>query len=359
MPETPRGPRPDPNPASGETLNLDLDHNAVYGRIFMSTKVDVSKIAFILNPEKTLKLPINLASEAFLDEERNYDPVVWGLSKHERKQAWKDIISDQGFEHAYSLWSGSVLGSFIQTTDEKRKAVISHFTKKDTGFDQGDIDKLYYKYCNGRSNINEFVTEALKDSSLNFSDVEWLAQNLFGKDSGTVVTRIMEVESSMSTDAPKAFNAIFVGQDKLDRINAPTDGYEKDILGKLSGNFEWPPTGVVTRPRPAQGPSGPGAPTTESTPPEPTPETEDENQPMPARSDIDRVKNPPVPWDTALIYARTKGFNAKLFEEGSSLSTLAQGLMDKTVDPESISDADREALTELQKATFKAAFDYL
>lgn len=258
-------PRPDSSQLNLETLNLNMDSHSVLARFYIAATDDGARMDVVLDPKVDITLDPNSPTQQFLEDPQVYDQITWGLSKLERTSAWREVVKDHGFDYAMDQWKTQLKSSFSLAINDDRKEVIAHFTEKDSGYTDDDMQELYNRYCKDGSNVTRFVKDALELPGINFSEVEWLARKLFGRNTGSAVGKILELESSLEIDEKIAFNLLFGPNDqaKLNRINTPT-GDEENILTLLKEGYlrltpEEKSRIIAAQPTPE--PSNEGAPT--------------------------------------------------------------------------------------------------
>ena len=245
MSGTEQQPKPDAGQPNPETI-LNPNFRAVHGRLYIAATDDhLDTIEVVLDP-KNRDIPFTLKppTEKFISEPQRYNNAVWGLSKMERKATWDSVIQAHGFEYAMDEWNAQVRSSIDLTQIQSRKDLIKHYTGKESGHSPEEIrTTLYDIYCNGTSDVTEFVIEALKIPNVSEEDVKWLAKKLFGSDSAVVATKIMELEKSIENTGELATFELLFGiseQDrkvKFKRINDPLPD-EVELLSKLKAGYD-------------------------------------------------------------------------------------------------------------------------
>lgn len=233
-------PQQPPQTPEGPELKLDLEnYQALYGRLYLSS-TNSEKARSFIDPSKQIDRRETEDNVDFA----GYNQVVSGLSMSERTKTWEG----KSFEKAYAQWSGSLLSSIHLSNSPQRQDVIKHFIGKEySTVTDIDIRSLYDTYCRDGSNVDAFIEKAMENLG-SMEDIEWLAKKLFGKNSGIITRRILELESNLNSNEDKTIQSIFYkdGAINFDRINNPTNE-EKEILESLFQSISKPQGQSPTR----------------------------------------------------------------------------------------------------------------
>lgn len=216
-----------------EILNLP-EYGALYGRFLMASQAKTAgEIANIINPANTT-VEFNLTEDAL--DKRNYNPVFENFSLAERQDQWKDFKPSTEYKTAYDQWRTEFTGFMVNIQDPKRALALKTILARDKeskDFTVDDADQLFNEFCQGKSDIDNFVGRVTA-SPTNLQELlphlAWIASGLFGKDTASqAVARLIELESALRNNKGQVIEVI---NSSKDRINAPIDD-EKKVLSLL------------------------------------------------------------------------------------------------------------------------------
>ncbi len=271
-------PTGEPSP-SPEILDLPK-YVGLYGRILVATKRPDDPDS-VLKPDS----PVGQIPEIKFEDLRDYTPITWNLSATERVEAW----GETPFARAYEDWKTKFTNA-INAAQKRKEAFAIISGKQADQFSKDDTDILYKKLCEGKSDTTEF-TRTVVDNLLGGegkvnpeklqelkTQIEWIAGRLFGKQTASVVARMVEIEASIKNEAQAAIDAII---SKPERINILTPEERKILAPVYKKIVEGPPPGFEVVPvAPLQletlAPAAGGA--------APAPKKEPEPQPAAART---------------------------------------------------------------------------
>jgi len=214
---------------------LDINsYSGLYGRLLLASQSPESEVKNIINPAiKGIIEP----SQITISRERNYNPITQKLSSDERNAAWKGIE----FDEAYAQWRTKLTKSIKSTTDEKIIAAIAAISGKlASEFTVEDADRLYEAFCKGKSNTTAFAQLVVSNIQTNgkadaarikdlSSGIEWLAGGLFGKQTATAVSRIVELETEIVKNPTGVVQKVFSDKERINNLT----GTETKILAHL------------------------------------------------------------------------------------------------------------------------------
>lgn len=218
-------------PKTSEILDVN-GFGGLYGRLLIASQVRESEVSTTINPDMSTMVHL---SGIKVDSARNYNPITQKLSSEERVKAWEGIE----FDEAYKKWREKLTASINTTTDEKRLEAIKTLTGLDPKeFKPENADTLYETFCKGKSsNTTDFaktvVTNFQKDGKADLekitdlsTHIKWFSANLFGKNTATTVSKIIEIEAEIANNPTSVVEEIF---SDIDRVNHLTEK-EKEIL---------------------------------------------------------------------------------------------------------------------------------
>lgn len=258
-----------------EILNLP-EYGALYGR-FLLASLPKANIANIIDPDnKAVEFkdsPSDIDLILGILKEMNYNPVFETFSLAERKKQWEG----RKFSDAYSQWRTEFTGFMQGITDSNRESALKTILandKKAKEFTVDDADSLFKEFCDGKSDITDFIERVVVNLSKDGKDgkidpanlqkllphLQWIVSGLFGKDTASqVVTRLIELESELFVnsrgDSSAGLATLKAVLDKK-RINSPTDD-EKKVLGLLYKSLSVPQAGAPPQPTPPPVPATP------------------------------------------------------------------------------------------------------
>jgi len=327
-----------PNPEN----SLNQENISLYGHLFLAALSDGENIKRALNPEEKLDQgtidTMQVKRLGTADSERKYNPIIKGLSAHERTEKWKG----KNFQDAYSEWSTNLLNSLNQSPSQERKELIGKFFGKDfSEIKNEDVKVLYDQYCRNGSNVDDFVKKAVEGESSGV-EVEWLAKKLFGTKSGETVKKIFEIEVDIKKagsidNALRKANEMF-WQSGLDRFNNPNKE-EEEILKLLFGNFR-----QAQKKTDEDSEGAPPAPATEepsetSTTDTPTP-SENPESTEPKKEEADEKDNGTIPETTTEESNETPAIIVTPTDEAAAKSEDVVQNVDSTEEPTEKTDED-------------------
>lgn len=229
-------------PESQPSTNLEIldfqNYGALYGRFLIASienQADASRASGIIDP--TAQIEFNVTNILPLDQ-RNHNPTFESFSFAERDEQWKEF----SYEDAYQSWRTQFTEAINNIKDEKRIGAFQTILpgKAPSDFTPNDADFLFELFSEDKSDVTEFVgviTRKLGHDSkidpaylkLLIPHFEWLASGLFGRQTASMVSRLVELESELHNNPN---NIISVFSANKDRINTPQD-HERRLLGVL------------------------------------------------------------------------------------------------------------------------------
>ena len=229
------GPTAESIPGKAEILDINR-YGGVYGRLLIASQDP--RADTLINPAEAFDVPGILP----ISEKRDYNPITQGLSSGERAEAWKGIE----FNEAYRQWRTKLTQAVKTTTNEKRiGAIETIFRKPAAEFTEEDADELYNAFCKGKSDTTAYARDiasifqtdgktdlaTIKDLSSGF---EWLASGLFGKQTATIVSRIVELEAAIEDNFAGVVQKVFADKERINNLTSE----ETDIFTKLYTGFK-------------------------------------------------------------------------------------------------------------------------
>lgn len=238
MAEAPTGGDSGP-PETQPVVNLEIldfqNHGAVYGRFLLASQFDQSDAQDIINPVSELRFT---EMDIRPLDQRNHNPTFERFSFAEREAQWQG----KSYDDAYSEWRTQFTDAIKNIKDEKRIGAFQTILpgKSPADFTPNDADDFFEIFSKDKSDVTEFVglitrklgSEGKIDPTylkILLPHFEWLASGLFGKNTASMVTRLIELESELHNNPDSVISAFTANKD---RINTPLD-HERRLLGVL------------------------------------------------------------------------------------------------------------------------------
>ncbi len=229
----------DPKIREPQPEALDLNkYSALYGRFLLASQPSAD-VPTIMNPDPAKPLTVD-ATSAIISPDRDHNRYAEQPSVKERLDAWRKV----DFNDAYAQWESRFKQAINGINGEARfkafQAVLPDIQPAE--FTVDNAEALYNDFCGARSNIDKFAKTVTKnliqqDGKIDsehltaiLPELKWISTMLFGKQAGTVVSRIIALEAEIINNPDNIIATVF----DTARINTLTKE-EKDILAYLHG----------------------------------------------------------------------------------------------------------------------------
>jgi hypothetical protein len=237
---------------AGPEVKAIKNYPGLYGRLLLASATRESDVVLsIIDPSTNIGVDL---SGATISESRTYNPITEKLSHAERAAAWEGV----GFDNAYQQWKKEftqVINDIAPAETNRLAAFHAVFKDKSAAeFTQADAETLYGRFCQGESNVDDFVKTVIGnlkadkktvDDAL-LKDLEWVSRKLFGKQTAIAVSKIIELETEMG-DNPKDFvRVIFSDPTRINNLNIE----ETNILAYLHDGLKAEPIVESSSPEP-------------------------------------------------------------------------------------------------------------
>lgn len=231
-------------PEAQPNTNLEIldfqNYGSLYSRFLIASienQADTSKASGIIDPNVQVEFTLNNITS--LDQkQRNYNPTFERFSFAERDELWKEF----SYEDAYQSWRTQFTEAIKNIKDEKRIGAFQTILpgKAPSDFTPNDADFLFELFSEDKSDVTEFVgviTRKLGHETkidpaylkILIPHFEWIASGLFGRQTASMVTRLIELESELHNNPNNVIAAFTANKD---RINTPQN-QERRLLGAV------------------------------------------------------------------------------------------------------------------------------